>query len=77
MSTDIVRWNADGDGHPVRTVSSEALSLYLQITLPLMVITFGGWYGVYWWVNTKDKPREGGKFKIFERTKRLKRAGTA
>ena len=77
MSTDIVRWNSDNDGHSVRVVSSGALWLYLIITLPLMVVTFAGWYGVYWWVNTKDKTAKVRKLKFFERTKRLKRAGTA
>ncbi|KAF2265884.1 hypothetical protein CC78DRAFT_567210 [Lojkania enalia] len=81
MSTDIIRWNPDADGRPIRTVSTGALWLYLTITLPLMVGTFLAWYGVYWWVNTKDKPAQGRKEwwkqKFRLREKRLKRVGTA
>ena len=57
MSTDIVRFQTSTPGNSGKTVQLGALQLYLAITLPMMVVTFLGWYIVYWWVNHKDKRR--------------------
>lgn len=51
MSTDIIRFNANN----TQDFQVQGLKLYLGICLPLMLITFSGWYGVYWWVNKRQK----------------------
>ncbi len=52
MSTDIVKFQDNGEIY-----QEAALKLYLKITLPLMAITFIGWWGVYqlarWGVKNK------------------------
>jgi hypothetical protein len=55
MSTDIVHWDRNTDGDSQENFQLPALEVYLIITLPLMVVTFASWYGVYWWVDRKDK----------------------
>ncbi|KAF2116785.1 hypothetical protein BDV96DRAFT_598636 [Lophiotrema nucula] len=77
MSTDIVHWDTNAEGRMVRVVSLEALWVYLASTLPLMVVTFAGWYGVHWWVNASGKEKLRAKIYPFARPKRLHRAGTA
>ncbi|KAF2139611.1 uncharacterized protein K452DRAFT_275029 [Aplosporella prunicola CBS 121167] len=55
MSTDIVRFGSENPASPKKKVSVEAIKLYMAVTLPLMVMTFGAWYGVYLWVNKREK----------------------
>ena len=55
MSTDIVHWDRNTEGYSQENFQLPALKVYLIITLPLMVVTFASWYGVYWWVDRKDK----------------------
>ncbi|KAI9866764.1 MAG: hypothetical protein M1813_000706 [Trichoglossum hirsutum] len=55
MSTDIIRFQTDQTGEPSRTFRLGALQLFLAITVPLMFVSFLAWYGVYWWVDRKDK----------------------
>lgn len=50
MSTDIVHWQDSK-----KIVQLGAIVIYLELTLPLMLVTFGAWYGVYWWVNRKER----------------------
>jgi hypothetical protein len=38
-----------------------ALNLWLAITLPLMLLTFAAWLVVYWWINRREKFKEGGE----------------
>ena len=57
MSTDIVHFDSAGTGGPKKVVSLAALQLYMAITVPLMLMTFACWYGVYWWVNRRDFDR--------------------
>jgi hypothetical protein len=51
MSTDIIHFNANN----TQDFQVQGLKVYLGICLPLMFITFLGWYGVYWWVNKRQK----------------------
>ncbi|RDW75413.1 hypothetical protein BP6252_06555 [Coleophoma cylindrospora] len=56
MSTDIIKYQADSNGTMVENYSPRALLLYLEITLPLMAVTFIAWFLVYKWVNrAQDK----------------------
>ncbi|KAI9773493.1 MAG: hypothetical protein M1839_002075 [Geoglossum umbratile] len=64
MSTDIIKFQDKSAGKPGRTFQPGALQLYLAISLPLMFITFLSWYGVYWWVNRKDR-RKSSKLGVF------------
>jgi hypothetical protein len=52
MSTDIIRFQKGDSGKPERVFSSEALQLFLAITLPLMVVSFLAWGVFYYWVTT-------------------------
>ena len=53
MSTDI--FVTTDTGQFGNTVQLGALRLYIAISLPLVVVTMLGWYGVYWWENRKEK----------------------
>lgn len=55
MSTDIVTYQASSKGVTHETVSSEALRLYLILSLPLTLATFLAWYGVYWYITWKEE----------------------
>lgn len=46
MSTDIIRFQ-EVNGKTDRTFQSGALKLYLAITLPMMFLTFAGWWIFY------------------------------
>jgi hypothetical protein len=54
MSTDIVRFQLGNDGETQKLFQVDALQLFLAICLPLMVVVFVAWYGVYWWVDQKE-----------------------
>ncbi|EHL03833.1 hypothetical protein M7I_0023 [Glarea lozoyensis 74030] len=58
MSTDIVQYKISDNGKSQEIFQLGALQLYLAITLPLMFITFASWYGVYYWVDWKEKAKE-------------------
>ncbi|KAH7305646.1 hypothetical protein BKA65DRAFT_520672 [Rhexocercosporidium sp. MPI-PUGE-AT-0058] len=55
MSTDIVKYQKSENGKSQEVFQLGALQLYLAITLPLMFLTFASWYGVYIWVDRKEK----------------------
>ena len=55
MSTDIIRFTDPTTGASIKNFSLGALQLYLTIMVPMMVVTFAAWYGVYWWVDRKQK----------------------
>jgi hypothetical protein len=55
MSTDIIHFYTTDAGESQTVYQKGALQLYLAISLPLMLLTFTAWYGVYWWVNRKDQ----------------------
>jgi hypothetical protein len=55
MSTDIVTWQTDSGGQTQRVYQSGALGLYLAITIPMMVVTFGAWRVVYEWMRYKER----------------------
>ncbi|KAH7123564.1 hypothetical protein B0J11DRAFT_435355 [Dendryphion nanum] len=73
MSTDIVRFEQGSD----KNVSYGALTLYLTITLPLMVVTFAGWYAVYWWANVKNKSTQLDLQSLIRKPGKIQRVGTA
>jgi TRAP-type C4-dicarboxylate transport system permease large subunit len=58
MSTDIVQYQLTDAGKSEEIFQLGALQLYMAITVPLMVITFGAWYGVYWFVDRKEAARD-------------------
>ena len=43
MSTDIIRFQTGASDEPKRVYSSQALELFLEISLPLMAVTFLVW----------------------------------
>lgn len=53
MSTDIISFQTDSEGKSQEVFRSDALRVFIAISLPLMVASFVAWYGVYWWVNRK------------------------
>jgi hypothetical protein len=53
MSTDIIQFEKDNKQY----FQSKGLKLYLEICIPLMVVTFLAWYAVYKSVN-RDAPKE-------------------
>jgi len=55
MSTDIIRFSSSDVGTHQRNFSSEALKLYIAITLPMMFLTFMAWWVVYRYVNRKTR----------------------
>ena len=57
MSTDIVQYQVAADGTSHEIFQLGALQLYLAITLPMMLLTFASWYGVYFWVDRKEKAK--------------------
>jgi len=62
MSTDIIHFQPAESGGSGRIYESAALKLYMEITVPLMLITFAAWYGVYKFENRDlKKPRRGNK----------------
>lgn len=57
MSTDIVQYDGDtGSSH--RILQLGALQLFVELCLPLMLVTFFAWYAVYWWVDRKEERRK-------------------
>ncbi|TVY83100.1 hypothetical protein LSUE1_G005916 [Lachnellula suecica] len=55
MSTDIIQFQVSETGKSQEIFQLGALQIYLAITVPMMVITFASWYGVYFWVDRKEK----------------------
>jgi hypothetical protein len=58
MSTDIVRYQASNKGVIQKTVSPEALWLFMELSLPLTLATFLAWYGVYWYITWEEEKRK-------------------
>lgn len=54
MSTDIVKFPSNDSGQPHKVYSSEALLVWLVTTLPLMALTFAGYY-LYQWINRRGR----------------------
>ena len=58
MSTDIVQFeNSNGGGPGPKVFQSDALKLYIYITLPLMVLTFAAWGVIYKLENRKAEKK--------------------
>ncbi len=55
MSTDIVTFDSDETGDSQKLVQPGAIQLYMAITIPLTLFVFVAWYGVYWWVDRKER----------------------
>jgi len=53
MSTDIIQYSKTPSGASQEDFSSQALRLYLSITLPMTAVVFMAWYVVAWWVDKK------------------------
>jgi len=53
MSTDIIQYSKTPSGASQEDFSSQALRLYLSITLPMTAVVFVAWYVVAWWVDKK------------------------
>ncbi|RDW74883.1 hypothetical protein BP6252_06025 [Coleophoma cylindrospora] len=62
MSTDIVKFQSTNGGPGPIVFQRDALSLYLYVTIPLMVVTFTTWWGLYRCEQYKAKKSER-KFK--------------
>jgi hypothetical protein len=58
MSTDIVTFQTGTDGQTQKVFQLDALQLFLAICLPMMVVVFVAWYGVYWWVDQKEAEQQ-------------------
>ena len=47
MSTDIVKFEGENGGPGPEVFQSDALKLYIYISIPLMVVTFAAWGIIY------------------------------
>lgn len=54
MSTDIVHWD-QSNGISSEVFQLGALEVYLAVSLPLMLVTFGVWYVLGWLEKRKRK----------------------
>lgn len=55
MSTDILQFSKiEGSNKFEENYSPEALKRYVEITVPLMTVTFVAWYLVYLWVDKRQ-----------------------
>jgi hypothetical protein len=64
MSTDIVQFQTDSTGKSNKIFQLGALQLFLTICLPMMLLTFVAWYGVYWYVNRIDRKKRQIKLEL-------------
>ena len=55
MSTDIVHWNQT-NGISSKVFQLGALQVYLAVSVPLMLVTFGVWY-VFGWIERRKQKR--------------------
>ena len=55
MSTDIVHWNQT-NGISSKVFQLGALQVYLAVSVPLMLVTFGVWY-VFGWLERRKQKR--------------------
>lgn len=55
MSTDIVHWNQT-NGSSSEVFQLGALKVYLAVSLPLMLVTFGVWY-IFGWLEKRKQKR--------------------
>ena len=53
MSTDIVQFQGPNGGPGPKVFQSDALKLYIYISIPLMVLTFAAWGAIYKWESWK------------------------
>lgn len=63
MSTDIIHWKDAGNGNSKKEFQFGALKVYMAISLPIMTVTFGIWYGFHLYDVRKERLREA-KWKI-------------
>jgi hypothetical protein len=54
MSTDILQFQTTDSGSAQEIFQLDAFTRYMEITIPLMLITFAAWYAVYWWVDRTE-----------------------
>lgn len=64
MSTSIIQFDPDEHGGFKKLYSSEALRFFFKVSAPLMIVTFIAWYGIYLWVNHRQRIR---KMKFMQR----------
>lgn len=56
MSTDIVKFPTTPEQQDAGKVyHPAALNLYLEVTLPMMVLTFAAWAAMYQWSKRKER----------------------
>ena len=58
MSTDIVHWKIAGNGNSRTEFQSNALKMYLTISLPIMAATFIVWYGLHHYDVRQERLRK-------------------
>jgi hypothetical protein len=55
MSTQIVNFQPNSDGITNGKISTGALSLFLAVSLPLVLVTFTAWYVVAGWERVRQQ----------------------
>jgi hypothetical protein len=55
MSTDILQYEFTDEGKSREIFQIRALKRFLALTLPIMLLTFGAWYGVYYLISQREK----------------------
>lgn len=58
MNTAIIQFTPSGDGKYIRQSAPGAWSLFLELTLPLMLVTFGAWLLTSWWSNRENSDND-------------------
>lgn len=55
MSTDIVHWQTPEPGGIEKVVSLGAITIFLSVTIPCMILTFAAAYGFYLWSKYRER----------------------
>ena len=55
MSTDIVHWQKPDPGGLEKVVSTGAVSIFLALTIPFMILTFVAAFGFYLWSKRHER----------------------
>lgn len=55
MSTPIVSFDNGSASFSGQNIGIGALQLYIAASLPLVILTFLGWWLVYWWESRRDR----------------------
>ena len=58
MSTDIVHWQTPAPGGLEEVVSRGAIEVFLVVTIPCMILTFGAAYGFYRWSHRYERKEQ-------------------